>query len=189
MAAKNNWRRYGTKLRHCHPRFLGSTSLHLQKDIDWFSRSALLTCLASAQYTDTRTTLRRTRVGKGDVYALHAGDAPTKKTDCCWYIKRWDKKVSKTRHFTVNLLRVAASKNSGKNLCCVLKIDITSVIDVDENEHASRRCAVVFFVLIMKFMTICHCLTNVNASFIIYHKFSRIIVRKRLPTAFVSLYT
>jgi len=79
MAAKNNWRRYGTKLRHCHPGFLGSTSLHLQKDIDWFSRSALLTCLASAQYTDTRTTLRRTRVGKGGVYALHAGDAPTKK--------------------------------------------------------------------------------------------------------------
>jgi len=31
----------------------------------------------------------------------------------------------------------AASKNSGKNLCCLLKIDITSVIDANKNEHTS----------------------------------------------------
>ena len=46
----------------------------------------------------------------------------------------------------------AASKNSGKNLCCLLKIDITSVIDATENEHTSRRYTVVFFVLVTKFM-------------------------------------
>jgi len=38
----------------------------------------------------------------------------------------------------------AVSKNSGKNLCCLLKIDITSVIDATENEHTSRRYTVVF---------------------------------------------
>jgi len=44
-----------------------------------------------------------------------------------------------------------ASKNSGKNLCCLVKIDITSVIDINENKHTSRRYAVVvFFVLVMK---------------------------------------
>jgi len=51
------------------------------------------------------------------------------------------KQVSKTRYLTVNLLSAdfaAASKNSRKNLCCLLKIDITSVIDADENEHTSR---------------------------------------------------
>jgi len=37
-----------------------------------------------------------------------------------------------------------ASKNSGKNLCCCVKIDITSVIDANENDHTSRRYAVVF---------------------------------------------
>ena len=31
----------------------------------------------------------------------------------------------------------AASKNNGKTLCCLLKIDITSVIDANENEHTS----------------------------------------------------
>jgi len=47
----------------------------------------------------------------------------------------------------VNVLSVdfaAASKNSGKNLCCFVKIDITSVIDAHENDHTSRRYAVVF---------------------------------------------
>jgi len=39
----------------------------------------------------------------------------------------------------------AVSKNSGKNLCCLLNIDITSVIDATENEHTSRRYTVVFF--------------------------------------------
>jgi len=39
----------------------------------------------------------------------------------------------------------AASKNNGKNLCCLLKIDITSVVDANENEHTSRRYAVVVF--------------------------------------------
>jgi len=39
----------------------------------------------------------------------------------------------------------AASKNSGKNPCCLLKIDITSVMDANENEHTSRRYAAVFF--------------------------------------------
>jgi len=38
----------------------------------------------------------------------------------------------------------AASKNSGKNSCCLLKIDITSVMDANENEHYSRRHTVVF---------------------------------------------
>jgi len=38
----------------------------------------------------------------------------------------------------------AGSENSGKNLCCVLKIDITSVIDANENEHTSRQYTVVF---------------------------------------------
>jgi len=36
--------------------------------------------------------------------------------------------VSKTRHLTVKILSAdfaAASENSGKNLCCLLKIDIT----------------------------------------------------------------
>jgi len=49
---------------------------------------------------------------------------------------------------TVNLLSTdfaAVSTNSGKNLCCLLKIDVTPVIDANENEHASRRYAVVFF--------------------------------------------
>jgi len=46
----------------------------------------------------------------------------------------------------------AASKNSGKNICCLLKIDITSVVDANENEHTSRRYTVVFsFVLVIKF--------------------------------------
>jgi len=55
--------------------------------------------------------------------------------------------VSKTPHLTVKILSAdfaAASKNSGKNLCCLLKIDITSVIDANENEHTSRRYTVVF---------------------------------------------
>jgi len=47
----------------------------------------------------------------------------------------------------------AASKNSrtnrqlllsGTNPCCLLKIDITSVMDANENEHTSRRYTVVF---------------------------------------------
>jgi len=50
----------------------------------------------------------------------------------------------------------AESKNSGKNLCCLLKIDITSVIDANENEHTSRRYTVVFFVLVMKSLMMCH---------------------------------
>jgi len=43
------------------------------------------------------------------------------------------------------VLTAAASKNSGKNLCCLLKVDITSVIDANENEHTSRPYTVVFF--------------------------------------------
>jgi len=43
-----------------------------------------------------------------------------------------------------------------KNLCCLLKIDITSVTDANEEEHASRRYTVVFFVLVTKFTMICH---------------------------------
>ena len=57
-------------------------------------------------------------------------------------------KVSKTRHLTVKFLSAdfaAASENSGKNLCCLLKIDITSVTHTNENEHTSRRYTVVFF--------------------------------------------
>jgi len=56
-------------------------------------------------------------------------------------------KVRKTRHLTVKILSAdfaVASKNSGKNLCCLLKIDITSVTDTNENEHTSRRYTVVF---------------------------------------------
>ena len=50
----------------------------------------------------------------------------------------------------------ATSKNSGRYLCCLLKIDITSVIDANENDHTSRRYTVVFFVFVMKFVMICH---------------------------------
>ena len=39
----------------------------------------------------------------------------------------------------------AASKNSGKNPRCLLKIDITSVTGAKENEHTSRRYTAVFF--------------------------------------------
>jgi len=56
------------------------------------------------------------------------------------------REVRKTQHLTVHVLSAdfaAASENSGKNLCCLLKIDITSVIDANENEHTSRRYAVV----------------------------------------------
>jgi len=56
-------------------------------------------------------------------------------------------KVSKTRHLTVKILSAdftAASKNSGKNLCRLLKIDITSEIDANGNKHTSRRYTVVF---------------------------------------------
>jgi len=38
----------------------------------------------------------------------------------------------------------AASKNSGKNLCCLLKIDITSVIDANKNEHTNIRVVFCF---------------------------------------------
>jgi len=56
-------------------------------------------------------------------------------------------KVSKTRYLTVKILSAdfaAASKNSGKNLCCLPKIDVTSIIDANDNEHTSRRYTVVF---------------------------------------------
>jgi len=49
--------------------------------------------------------------------------------------------VSKTRHLTIKILSAdyaVASKNSRKNLCCLLKIDITSVTDAKENKHTSR---------------------------------------------------
>ena len=49
----------------------------------------------------------------------------------------------------------AASKNSGKKSLLPCKIDITSVVDANENEHTSRRYTV-FLVLIMKFMMIRH---------------------------------
>jgi len=39
----------------------------------------------------------------------------------------------------------ASKKTTEKNLCCLLKIDITSVVDANEKEHTSRRYAVVFF--------------------------------------------
>ena len=39
-------------------------------------------------------------------------------------------------------------------------------MDANENEHTSRRYAAVFFVLVTKFMMICHYQTNFNASFI-----------------------
>jgi len=56
-------------------------------------------------------------------------------------------KVSNAPHLTVKILNAdfaAASRNSGKNICCLPKIDVTSVIDANENEHTSRRYAVVF---------------------------------------------
>jgi len=61
-------------------------------------------------------------------------------------------KVSKTRYSTVKILSAnfaVASKKSGKNPCHLLKTDITSAIDADENEYTSRRYTVVFFVLVM----------------------------------------
>jgi len=42
------------------------------------------------------------------------------------------------------------SKNCGKNPCCLLKIDITSVIDANENAEDIR------LVLVMKFVMIYH---------------------------------
>jgi len=68
-------------------------------------------------------------------------------------------KVSKTRHLTVKIVSpdfAAASKNSGKNPCCLLKIDFTSVIDANENEHASRRYTAVLFCFGDEIMMICH---------------------------------
>ena len=53
----------------------------------------------------------------------------------------------KTWYLTVKILSAdftAASKNSGKNLCCLLRIDISSVIDANKNEHTSRWYTVVF---------------------------------------------
>ena len=64
----------------------------------------------------------------------------------------------KTRHLTVKFLSAdfaAASKNSGKNPCCLLKIDNTSLMDANENEHTSRRLYGCFLLLVIKFM-ICH---------------------------------
>ena len=51
----------------------------------------------------------------------------------------------------------AASENGGKNLCCLLKIDITSVIYASENEHniPADDMQLLFF-LVMRFMMICH---------------------------------
>jgi len=57
------------------------------------------------------------------------------------------REVRRTRYLTVKILSAdfaAASKNSGTNLFCLLKIDITSVIDANENEHTSRWYTVVF---------------------------------------------
>jgi len=87
-------------------------------------------------------------------------------------IKPWtdDRTLHHTSAYKHQLTSLRAAKTAEKNLCCLLKINITSVIDTNENEHASRRYAVVFFVLVAKFM-ICHYYTNTNASFIIYHKF------------------
>jgi len=44
----------------------------------------------------------------------------------------------------LNSLPSCSQQNSGKNLCCLLKIDITLVIDANENKHTSRRYTVVF---------------------------------------------
>ena len=99
----------------------------------------------------------------------------------------------KTRRLAVHLLSAyfaAGSRNSRKNLCCLLKIDSASVIDDNENEHTRRRYAVVFFCFDHEiYDDIYHCLTDINATLIIYHKFLCIIVRKRLPAAFVSLFS
>ena len=68
------------------------------------------------------------------------------------------REVRKTRHLTVKFLSAdfaAASKNSGKNPCCLLKIDITSLMDANENEHTSRWLYGCFLLLVIKFM-ICH---------------------------------
>ena len=50
-----------------------------------------------------------------------------------------------------------ASENGGKNLCCLLKIDITSVIYASENERniPAGDMQLLFF-LAMRFMMICH---------------------------------
>jgi len=83
-------------------------------------------------------------------------------------------KVSKARHLTVKILSgdfSAASKNSEKNLCCLLKTDIMSVIDGNKRNIPANDIQLFFSVLVTKFMKICHCKTNINASFVIYHKF------------------
>jgi len=55
------------------------------------------------------------------------------------------------------LTSLRSTETVEKNLCCRLKVDIMSVIDVNENEHTNRRYAVVVFVLMIKFMMIRHC--------------------------------
>jgi len=52
------------------------------------------------------------------------------------------REVNRTRYLTVKIL--SGQRKQRKNLCCLLKIGITSVIDANENEHTSRRYTVVF---------------------------------------------
>jgi len=66
--------------------------------------------------------------------------------------------VSKTRHLAVKILSAdfaVARKNSRRNLCCLLKKYITSVTDVSETNTPTDDIRL-FFVLVMKFMMICH---------------------------------
>ena len=56
--------------------------------------------------------------------------------------------VSKTRYLTVKILSAdfaAASKNSGKNLCCLLKINVTSSLNIRSADDVQ-----LFFVLVMQ---------------------------------------
>jgi len=65
------------------------------------------------------------------------------------------------------MLRCGHQKQWKKIFFCLLKIDNKSVIDGNENERASRRYAVVFRSDREIYDDMSHCLTNINASFII----------------------
>jgi len=61
-------------------------------------------------------------------------------------IKPWtdDRTLHHTSAYKHQLTSLWRAKQR-KNLCCLLKVDIMSVTDANENQHASRRYAVVFF--------------------------------------------
>jgi len=90
----------------------------------------------------------------------------------CYNAKRW--------------LRSGQQKQRKKSLL-PSKIDITSAIDANENEHTNRRYTVVVFLFWwwnLWWYAVCYYQTNINASFILVKN-----RHKTSATAFVYLYT